>query len=333
MQLSELASYLKAEVFLPPGCQKKDPVIKKISPIDIAKEEEVTFVSNPDYAKYISQTKASAIILKESNSDCSIPQLIHNNPHFAFAKTAMLFHKPAPQIVGISDHASIAEDAVISDGVTIYPYSCVGSKSEIGAKTILYSSVSIASNVKIGKNCVIHANATIYDGTQIGDNVIIHAGCVIGADGFGYAVGDGEIVKIPQVGKVVIEDHVEIGANTSVDRAAMGQTKIGRGTKLDSCVQVGHNVEIGENCMISAFTGLAGSCKLGNWIVMGGQSGANGHIEIADGTQIGGRAGIVKSIKEKGTYLGFPEIPAGEWRRRQVYLRKLARIRCKVKGS
>lgn len=324
MLLKELADYLKADLYLPEGAKASDLVIQKVSPIEDAKEGEVTFIANPEYAKFAKTTKASALIVGEKYPDCIKPQLIHKNPYLAFAKTAQLFYRPHRGPTGIADTAFIAADAKIGDGVTIYPFVFIGSRAEIADGVVLFSGVSLGDDVKVGRGSVLYPNVVVYEGCEIGERVIIHAGSVIGGDGFGYAIGENEIVKIPQVGNVILEDEVELGASCSVDRAAMGSTRIGKGTKLDSKVQIGHNCEVGQNCMLSALTGLAGSCKIGDWVIMGGHSGVNGHIEIKDHSKIGAMTGVVKSIDKSGSYVGFPAINASQWRRQQVYFKKLA---------
>jgi len=333
MRLSELAEIIGAKVVYPEGGSSEvDTAITAVAPIEVAKEGEVTFVSNPEYAKYVAQTHASAVIVKELHESCKIPMLLHDNPYFAFAKTAHLFYRPHRGPHGVSEHAFIASDATLGDDVTIYPHAFIGSRAKLGNQVVVMPGVSIGDDVEIGDNTILYSNVVIYHDCKIGDHCIIHSGTVIGADGFGYAVGEGEIVKIPQVGNVVIGDHVEMGAMCSIDRAAMGSTVIKSGTKLDNKVQVGHNVEVGENCMLSAFSGLAGSCKLGDWVIMGGHSGVNGHTEVCSGARIGAMTGVVKSIEEPGEYIGFPAIKARDWRRKQVYLKKITQHEERLKA-
>ncbi len=333
MKLSELAGIIGAKLVMPDGySQGDDNVVTAVAPIEVAKDGEVTFVSNPEYTKYLSRTNATAVIVKEPHESCKTPMLIHDNPYFAFAKTAHLFYRPHRGPRGVSDQAFIASDATIGDDVTVYPHVFIGSRAKIGNQVVLMPGVSIGDDVEIGDNTIIYSNVVVYYECKIGSHCIIHAGSIIGADGFGYAVGEGEIVKIPQVGNVVLGDHVELGAMCSIDRAAMGSTLIKSGSKLDNKVQVGHNVEVGENCMLSAFVGLAGSCKLGNWVIMGGHSGVNGHIDVCDGAKIGAMTGVVKGIEEPGEYIGFPAVKARDWRRQQVHFKKLSTHEDRIKA-
>jgi UDP-3-O-[3-hydroxymyristoyl] glucosamine N-acyltransferase len=332
MKLSELSDFLKGRLFIPDGAKDKSPVIKRLAPIDKAGNGDITFVANPEYEKFLKTTNASAVIVKEQSADCVVPQIILKNPYAGFAKTAQLFQEPPKLSKQVSQQAFIGEHVKLGANVTVFPFAYIDDGAEIGDDAVIYPGVYVGKNVTIGKNSTVYANAVIYDGCKIGARVIIHSGAVIGGDGFGFAVGDGEIIKIPQVGIVVLEDDVEVGATTTVDRAAMGVTKVGRGTKLDSKVQIGHNVETGEHCMLSAFVGLAGTSKIGNWVIMGAYAGLNGHTKIADGCQIAAKCGVISDIEEKGVYMGFPHMPAGEWRRQQVYLRKLGEFDKRLKA-
>ncbi len=324
MQLVELAKLVRAEVVWPEGEPQAELSISRIAPIAEAQGGELTFISNPEYAKHLATTKASAVIVASAVVGCKIPQLVHRNPYWAFAKLATFFHREPRGFTGVSEQAYVAPDAVIGKDVTVYPHCYVGPGVKLGARVTLHAGVSIGADCIIGDDVTIYANAVLYHGTKLGARVIVHGGAVIGSDGFGFAPGEGEIAKIPQVGHVEIEEDVEVGALATIDRAAMGVTQIKRGTKLDSKVHVGHNVEVGEHCMLSAFTGISGSAKIGNWVLMGGHSGINGHITIADKTKVGAMTGVVKDTEAGETYMGFPALPASQWRRQQVYFGRLA---------
>jgi len=308
-----------------------DVEITCISPIHEAKEGELTFVANPDYRRFIKTSKASAIILGEESEDALVPQLIHKNPYLAYAKIAQAFYKPNAGPKGVSDQAFIAADAKLGEGITVYPFAFVGARAKIEDGVVLFPGVYIGADAVIGAGSVLHSNVCVGDGVLIGQRVIIHSGTVIGSDGFGFAPGEDEIVKIPQTGIVVIEDDVEIGALCSIDRAALGETRIKRSAKIDSKVHIAHNVEVGECSMIAALTGISGSTKLGKWVMMGGHSGVSGHLNVADHTKIGAMTGVIQETTAGKTYMGFPAVEAGEWRRRQVHFKRLPETEKKVK--
>ena len=235
MRLTEIASRLKAELVLPPGSEE-DAVVKRIAPIQDAQPGDITFLSNPEYAKYLPQTKASAVILKDAHEDVGVVQIVHKNPYWAYAKVAQLFHMSHRGPTGIADEAFIAEDAKLGDDITVYPFAFIASDAEIGDRTVVFPGAYVGSGAKIGHDSVLYPNCFIGRDVEIGNYVIVHAGAAIGTDGFGFAIGDESIEKVPQLGTVKVEDHVEIGALCSIDRAALEATTIGKGSKLDSKV-------------------------------------------------------------------------------------------------
>lgn len=317
MKVNQIADLLGAQLHVPEGMNAAVE-ITKLAPIDQAKEGDLTFLSNPDYARFLSETKATAVILATKQDDLPLIQLIHSNPYICFAKISGEFFKYDHGTVSVSEKAHIDPSAKIGSDVTIYPFVYVGPNAEVGDGAVLYPGVYLGAKSKVGKKTVLFANAVLERDCIIGDDCIIHAGVVVGADGFGFAPGDGKILKIPQVGIARVGDNVELGSVTTIDRAAMGETVIGDGCKIDSKVHIAHNVTVGQNSMFSAQTGIAGSTKVGNWVVLGGQVGVNGHIEIKDGVQVGAKAGIVKSTQEKEVLMGFPAVPADQWRRLKV---------------
>jgi UDP-3-O-[3-hydroxymyristoyl] glucosamine N-acyltransferase len=239
----------------------------------------------------------------------------------------------AQQKKGIETPSHIASTATLGDDIYIGAFAYVGEKVNIGNNTKIYPGVYIAENVRIGNNTTIHAGVKIYEDCVIGNDVIIHAGTVIGSDGFGFAPQpDGSYQKVPQIGNVIIEDQVEIGANTTIDRATMGSTIIKKGVKLDNLIQIAHNVEIGSQTVIAAQTGISGSTKLGQKIMIGGQAGIAGHLTIADGVKIAGGAGVTKNLEGEGkSYAGFPAEDAKQSLKTQVYTRQLPELEKRVK--
>ncbi|MDA9951432.1 UDP-3-O-(3-hydroxymyristoyl)glucosamine N-acyltransferase [Oligoflexaceae bacterium] len=333
MHLTEMAEFLGAELYYPPNYSgEKNFEIGRVRPIHEASKGDVTFISHPDYLKFVPTTGASAMITKEEHKDCPAAQLVHRNPYFCFAKVAQLFHRPHRGPTGVSEQAFIAENAVLGETVTVYPFAFVGSGAKLGDGVTVYPGAYIGEHAEIGENTVIHPNCYIGHEVKIGKDCIIHAGSVLGADGFGFATDKGQVVKIPQIGTIVIEDHVEMGGLCTVDRAAMGETRIKKHSKLDSKVHIAHNVEVGERCMMSALTGVAGSTIIGDDCMFGGHSGVSGHLNIKNGVKVGAMTGVIKDNTVAGeTYLGFPGIPAKEWKRQLVHLKRLPSYESRLK--
>ena len=328
--LNDIAEKIGASIHWPGG-KAIQVTIDSIAPVQTAAKGQLTFVANAEYTRFVPVTAAAAIILKEARSDCTVPQLIAKNPYVAFARAAQLFAPARIESGVISSAAYVAPSVNCGRSVTIYPHCYVADGVVLGDRVALYPGVYVGPDVVIGDDSVVFPNAVIMERCRIGQRVIIHAGTVIGADGFGFAPGEGTIHKIPQVGIVVIEDDVELGAACTVDRAALGETRIKRGTKLDSKVHIGHNAVIGEHCLFAAHTAVAGSARVGDWVMAGGHSGIAGHLEVGDRVQIGAMTGVIKDAIANETYLGFPAIPASEWRRQQVHLRRLAGYEKRIK--
>ena len=269
-------------------------VVNTFAKIEEGKEGAITFLSNPKYTQYVYETKATIVLINEDvelEKPVSATLIRVKNAYECVAKLLQMYAATLPKKTGIHPLAFVAESAEIGKDVYIGPFACIG------------------EGVKIGDGSVINPNVTIYDGCQIGKNVTIHAGSVIGADGFGFAPNQEGYEKIPQIGIVIIEDNVEIGANTCIDRSTMGQTIIHKGVKLDNLIQVAHNCEIGENTVMSAQVGMAGSTKIGAWCMVGGQAGFSGHIHVADRTMVGAQCGVIGDTKGNGeTLIGSPAV-------------------------
>ena len=307
-------------------------LIKGINSLHVAEEGEISFLADPRLKDQIKATKASAVIVKELTSLYQRPQLIVPDPHLAYARVATIFAPPVPRFPGISEKAVIEEGTHIGEEVSIYPFVYVGRESVIGNKVILFPGVYVGDKVTVGDESVICPNVTIMPECIIGKKVIIHAGTVIGSDGFGYA-RDGDIsVKIPQTGIVQIEDNVEIGANNTIDRAALGKTLIQRGVKTDNLVQIGHNVVVGENTIIVAQVGIAGSTNIGKGVVIGPQVGVTDHIEIGDRVMVAGKSGVAKSIPSGEVVSGIPTMPHRLWLKTRGHIRRLPEYSERLKG-
>ena len=271
----------------------------------------ISFLSNPKYTHYIYETKSSVVLVNEDavfEKPVSTTLIRVKNAYECVAKLLQFYESAKPRKTGIDPLASISPKATIGEEVYIGAFAVIGDGAVIGNGSQIYPHVVIGDGVTIGANCVLYANVTIYQGCKLGNNVTIHAGAVIGADGFGFAPNAEGYDKIPQIGIVVIEDDVEIGANTCVDRSTMGQTIIHKGVKLDNLIQVAHNCEIGENTVMSAQVGMAGSTKIGKWCMVAGQAGFAGHIHIGDQTLVGAQAGLMKDTKPGDKVMGSPAI-------------------------
>jgi len=282
-------------------------IIESAAPIESASAGQITFLTNRKYDKYLATTEASAVILKDDSDFDRKPIIKHNNPYYAYALALdILYPEKINLPPGIDSSAVILKTAEIGNNCTIGALSYVGDKSRIGDNCVIYPQVHISNDVRIGKNCRIYPGVRIMNNSCLGDNVILHSGVVIGSDGFGFAQHETGIKKVKQVGWVEIGNDVEIGANTTVDRGALGPTKIGNFVKIDNLVQVAHNVEIGDYSIVVSQVGISGSTKLGKGVILAGQVGLVGHIEIGDGVKIGAQSGVNHDIPPGKTYFGYP---------------------------
>lgn len=292
----------------------------------------LSFLANPKYTHYIYETKASAVLVSNdfvAEAPVSATLIRVANPYETLSELMRIVarYTESSTPTGIEQPSFIAEGVEIPDKAYIGAFSYIGKGVKLGFATKIYPQVYIGDNVEIGDHTVIYPGVKIYHGCRIGKNCIIHAGVVIGADGFGFAPdGDGRYHKIPQMGIVEIGDDVEIGANTCIDRATMGTTVVGRGTKLDNLIQLAHNTEVGYDTAIAAQTGLAGSTKIGNNCRIGGQVGFNGHITIGNNVEIGAQSGVPSSIPDNARMMGYPAVPANDFMRQAAYVRRLPEL-------
>jgi len=301
------------------GCSKSGNgkvIITGVSGIEDAQEGDITFLSHPKHRHHLESTGASAVIAPEDERYDRIPVIRAKNPYHSFIQTIHLFFRPYLPFKGIQSPNFVSSSAKIGKGVSIGALSYVGDEVEIGEETIIHSQVSIYPGVKIGRDCIIYPHVSIRENCQINNRVIIHNGAVIGSDGFGYIQDEkGTHVKIPQTGYVVIEDDVEIGANSTVDRATFKATIIKKGTKIDNLVQVAHNVTVGPHSILAAQTGIAGSTKVGEHVIMGGQVGVSDHLEIGDNVIAAAKSGITNSISKNTFVAGYPHLEIKTWRK------------------
>ncbi|MDZ7330436.1 MAG: UDP-3-O-(3-hydroxymyristoyl)glucosamine N-acyltransferase [candidate division KSB1 bacterium] len=319
LSLAEIASLVQGELE-----GDGSIIIRGVAKIETASPGEITFLSNPKYAKYVETTQAAAILVSHDFPATDRPVIRTKNPYFAFLKVLQVFHPPLVTVAeGVHPTAIVDATAQLGKNVRIGPRVVIDRDCKIGDEVVIHPGVVLGPEVEIGHHTLIYANVTVRERVKIGSNVIIHSGTVIGSDGFGFAREGQQYFKIPQVGTVIIEDDVEIGANCAIDRATLGATVIHRGAKLDNLIQVAHNVEIGENTVIAAQTGISGSTKIGKNVMIGGQVGFVGHIEIGDNTVIGAQSGVSKSLPQNSTYFGYPARPMMQAKREEAALRRL----------
>lgn len=322
IKLKDLAKIIDGEV-----CGDGEILITGVSGIKEACEGDITFLANPRYNQFLKTTKASAVIVSPDAPPTPRTKVVSTNPYLSFIKAVEYFYpQQMPSCQGIHPTAVIYEDVQIGKGVTVGAHCVIEAGSKIGDGTVIMAGTYIGKSCSIGRNCLIYPNVTVREGIVIGDRVIIHCGAVIGSDGFGF-IRDGEVYrKIPQVGNVVIEDDVEVGANVTIDRATTGTTRVGSGTKIDNLVQIGHNVTIGRNCIIVAQVGIGGTTEIGDGVTLAGQAGIAGHLRIGDNAVVAAQAGVIGDVKPGTTVSGYPARQHKEARRIYASLPKLPEL-------
>lgn len=323
MRLADFAGALDLHLADPATAGR---IVRSVSPIYRGVEGDVCYILSRKNRAELETCRASAIICGEEMASLipdTIAVLLSKNPHLAFARAGALLHPsalaPAANVpgTGVSALAVVHPDAKLEEGVSVEPYAVIGEHAAIGAGTRISAGAIIGAHVKIGRDCSIGAQASVLC-SYIGNNVIIHNGVRIGQDGFGYAPGPGGFEKIVQIGRVIIQDRVEIGANATIDRGTMDDTVIGEGTKIDNSVMIGHNVQIGRHCGIVAGVGIAGSTRIGNGVLIGGKVGITGHVTIGDGAQLAGMTGVATDLPAGGKYGGIPARPMKDFLRDSV---------------
>ena len=326
-KISELAELVDASIV-----GNGEVEVNGVANLELATAGDIAYVDDEKFFEAAAKSKAACIIVRTDSKLDVQCQLQVKNPKLAFALVAKVLHPPKQRPPEIHSSAVIADTADVALQVFVGAFVCVGENSRVGSGTQIRAGAKIGDDVTVGTDCVIHPNVFIEDGVTIGDRVILHAGVVIGADGFGYVRGDMGYHKFPQIGTVVIEDDVEIGANTTIDRGALGRTRVGRGTKLDNMVHVGHNCDIGERVVIAAQTGISGSVTIENDCVIGGQVGFGDHIHVQSGAVIGSKAGILPGkIVRPGVWWGIPIQPLDEYKRLNAHVSRVPQMREELK--
>jgi UDP-3-O-[3-hydroxymyristoyl] glucosamine N-acyltransferase len=302
--------------------------IRGVAGIEDASPGDLTFFTNPKYAPELRRTRASAVILGDQAEAAPCAMLRTRHPYLAFAHAVALFADPWRPPAGVHPLASIGDNVTLGDGVSIGPFAAIADGARIGARTIVHSHTAIGRHVTIGDDCILHTRVTVRERIQIGHRVILQDGVVIGSDGFGFARRpDGTHQKIPQIGGVVIEDDVEIGANSAIDRPAVGETRIGAGTKIDNLVQIAHGVSIGKNVLLAAQVGVAGSVTIEDNVTLAGQVGVAGHITLGRGVIATAQTGIPNSVEAGAFISGYPAIANRDWLRASAIFRKLPELK------
>lgn len=317
----QIATFIQGEIV-----GDENATVHTFAKIEEGMPGAISFLSNPKYTSYIYDTQSSIVLVNKDfipEQEVKTTLIKVDNAYESLAKLLNLYEQSKPKLTGISPLAFVAESAKIGKDVYIAPFACIGEHAEVGGNTVIHPHVTIGSGAKIGSNCIIYANATVYHDCRIGNHCILHAGCIIGADGFGFAPTPEGYEKIPQIGITILEDNVEVGANTCIDRATMGATIVHSGVKLDNLIQIAHNDEIGSHTVMAAQVGIAGSTKVGEWCMMGGQVGIAGHIHIGDKVNLGAQSGAPGSIKNGSQLIGTPPMEPKPYFKSAAIYRKL----------
>jgi UDP-3-O-[3-hydroxymyristoyl] glucosamine N-acyltransferase len=328
VKLRELAQRL--------GCRLEgdgEVEITRVAGIEDAGPGDLTFLANAKYESLLPGTRASAVLLKEDAAAAPCAMLRTRDPYLAFARAVGIFAPEWRPAAGVHPMAAIGADVELGDAVSIGAFVAVGEGAAIGERTVIFPNVTIGPGTRIGADCVIHSNVALRERVSIGNRVILQNGVVIGGDGYGFARrGDGTHEKIPQTATVVIEDDVELGANTTVDRPAIGETRIASGTKIDNLVMIGHGVSVGRNVLMAAQVGVAGSTEIEDSVIFGGQVGVGGHLKIGRGAIAVGQSGVTNSLDPGALVAGYPAIDNREWRKASVVFRRLPELKRRIEA-
>jgi UDP-3-O-[3-hydroxymyristoyl] glucosamine N-acyltransferase len=302
-----------------------DLSVHGIAPLAEATPEQLSFLANPKYAAQVPATRAGAVLVADDFAGDDRRLVRVKNPYLAMATVAAKWFASRPAPRGISPLASVSPSATLGRNVNVGPFATIGDGVTIGDDVTIYQSVSVEPGCSIGDGTVLYPLVSLYHGTTIGRRCILHSGVVVGSDGYGFATEGGRHHKVPQIGSVRIEDDVEIGANTTIDRGTIGETVIGEGTKIDNLVQIGHGVKIGKHCLLVAQVGIAGSTKLGDYVVVAGQSGFAGHLDIGNRVQVAAKSAVLADVPDDAKVMGSPAMPFRDFARREALLKRLTK--------
>jgi UDP-3-O-[3-hydroxymyristoyl] glucosamine N-acyltransferase len=324
--LGELAALLGGELKGP-----ADLEIEGIAAIESATPRDITFITQRRFARLAGQSRAAAFIVSPEHADLGRPLIVVDHPYLAYARVAACFAPPRRRWSGVSDLAYLGQEVELGLEVSIAPLTFIGNQVVLGDRVTIMPGCVIGDEVKIGADTLLHPNVTILERCTVGERCIIHSGTVIGSDGFGFVPGQDGHTKIPQLGTVVIEDDVEIGANCTIDRGALGETRVGRGVKMDNLVHLAHNVVVGEHSFLVAQVGVAGSTRLGRHVALGGQAGVVGHLQLGDGVQVAAQSGVTRSLDPGQMVIGSPARPGEEFAKINAHLPKLPEMHRRLK--
>jgi UDP-3-O-[3-hydroxymyristoyl] glucosamine N-acyltransferase len=307
-----------------------DRKVRSVKPLEEAGEEDLSFLTLSRYLPLMESSRAGGVLVAPGITSQRLSLIVVERPYVALAKVMPLLHPPLKPSPGVHPTSSVESDCILGQGISLGAFVSVGRGCRIGNGTVLSAGVTLGQEVRIGEDCLVHPGVRILDRCLVGNRVIIHAGTVVGSDGFGFAEEGGTHLKIPQIGNVVLEDDVEIGANVTVDRATFGTTWIRKGTKIDNLVQVGHNCDIGENCILVAQVGLSGSVRVGRGSIFAGQSGSVGHIRIGERVRVGAKSAVTSDLPDGAFVIGHPARDHREWKKSQAGLGRLPELRKRV---
>ena len=326
------------------GTVRGDPEVRiaGLGTLDRAGPEDLSFLTRAgaarsaaaqaEYRRRAERSAAAALLVPPEIEVANRPLLVAADPSLALARLIALFYPAEPPAAGIHPTAVVATGCEIDPAAHVGPYAVIGAGSRIGAGAALHAHVVLGRECRVGAEAILYPHVVLYDRCEVAERSILHSGVIIGADGFGFATSGGEHVKVPQVGRAIVEADVEIGANSAVDRATLDETRVGAGTKIDNLVQVGHNVEVGRGCILCGQVGLAGSARLGDYVVMGGQAGSAGHITIGNGVQIAAKTAVFQSVDDGGKVGGIPAIDLAKWRRQAAAFSRLDELMRRVRA-
>jgi UDP-3-O-[3-hydroxymyristoyl] glucosamine N-acyltransferase len=334
LTLAEFSEFLAQQGFDNEIVGDRDLRVTAVGTLDDAGPGQITFLSNPKYTGHLATTEASVVILDRTTPLPERLTAVRCDDPYAAVTAAIIRlhgHRTHPKW-GIDERAAIARSASIGENSHVGPYVTVGDDVTIGRKAVIYPGCYVGDGTTLGDDVTLFPNVVIYDGSTIGNRVTIHAGSVIGQDGLGYAPHRGQWIKIPQVGRIIIEDDVEVGANCSFDRATLGVTRVGKGTKFSNNVVIGHGAVVGEHCMIVGHVGIAGSATIGNRVTLAGQVGVTGHLKIADDVKVGAQSGVNTSLKAAGEYVGSPAVDRVAFGRQVAAIKKLPDMKQRLRG-